>query len=213
MPGCHHCHTDNALVAERTDGVFRRILWFALIINGGMFVVEIIASQIGGSVSLQADALDFFADAANYAISLFVIGMAVTARAKASLFKGATMALFGLFVVTNAIYRAIFGGTPDPSIMGSIALLALIANLSVALLLFKYRAGDSNMQSIWLCSRNDAIGNLAVLIAAAGVFASATRWPDLIVAAIVASLSLSSAYKVIRLANQEIVAHMHHTNL
>lgn len=204
MPGCHDCPSEAALNSQSIDPVFRRILWIALLVNGGMFVVEIIASQLGNSVALQADALDFFGDAANYAISLFVLGMALHIRARASLFKGVTMGLFGLFVIANASYRAFSGSTPEPSIMGGIALLALVANVSVALLLYKYRTGDSNMRSIWLCSRNDAIGNLAVMAAAAGVFASASRWPDLIVAGIIASLSLSSAYQIIRMARQEM---------
>lgn len=204
MPGCDHCPSDTVLSSEQVEPVFRRILWIALIVNGGMFVVEIIAGQLGNSVSLQADALDFFGDAANYAISLFVLGMALTARARASLIKGATMGLFGVFVIASATYRALNGSAPEASIMGGIALLALIANLSVALLLFKYRTGDSNMRSIWLCSRNDAIGNIAVLVAAAGVFASASRWPDLIVAAIIATLSLTAAYQIIRFARKEL---------
>ena len=169
-----------------------------------MFFVEIIASHIGDSMSLQADALDFFGDAANYAISLFVLGMALHLRARASVVKGLTMGLFGLWVIGAALYRAFIGSEPEPMIMGSIAVMALIANMSVAVMLYRFREGDSNMQSIWLCSRNDAIGNVAVLIAAVGVTASASRWPDLIVAMIIASLSLSAAYTVLKLAFQEM---------
>jgi len=206
MSGCHDCPSEAALDSENIDSVFRRILWIALVVNAGMFVVEIVASQLGNSVSLQADALDFFADASNYAISLFVLGKVLKLRARASLFKGITMGFFGLFVIGNAVYRTLIGGAPEPSIMGSIALLALFANVFVALLLFKYRTGDSNTRSIWLCTRNDAIGNIAVMIAAAGVFATASRWPDLLVAVIIASLSLSSAYQIIRMARQEMIA-------
>lgn len=189
---------------DSIDPIFRRILWIALIINAGMFVVEIIASHLSNSVALQADALDFFGDAANYAISLFVLGMAVQVRARAALFKGVTMGLFGLFVIGNAGYHSVLGGTPEPSIMGGVAIAALISNVAVALLLFRYRTGDSNMQSIWLCSRNDAIGNIAVLVAAAGVFATASRWPDLLVAGIIASLSITAAFRIVRLALIEI---------
>lgn len=204
MAGCTSCPSDSMSGTVAIDPIFRRILWIALVINGGMFVVEIIASQLSASVALQADALDFFGDAANYAISLFVLGMAIQVRARASLFKGTTMGLFGIFVIANAVYRAFLGGTPEPSIMGSVAMAALIANLGVAALLYRYRAGDSNMQSIWLCSRNDAIGNLAVMAAAGGVFATASRWPDLAVAAIIATLSLTAAFRIVRLALTEM---------
>ena len=202
MVGCTDCSPEPT--GEHQDPIFRRVLWLALIVNFGMFVVEIVASYFGDSVSLQADALDFFGDAANYAISLFVLGMALDVRARASLFKGITMGAFGLWVIVNAGYRAYVGSTPEPSIMGSIALLALIANVSVAVMLFRYREGDSNMRSIWLCSRNDAIGNIAVMAAAAGVFTTASRWPDLIVAGLIASLSLSAANQIIRLAIDEM---------
>ncbi|MEM7360841.1 MAG: cation diffusion facilitator family transporter [Pseudomonadota bacterium] len=204
MVACSSCASDVGNNPNRPDPLFRRVLWIALIVNGGMFLVEIIASYLGDSMSLQADALDFFGDAANYAISLFVLGMSVRLRARASMIKGVSMGLFGLWVIFNAGYRALNGSEPDASIMGGIAAVALLANVSVALMLFRYRTGDSNMRSIWLCSRNDAIGNLAVMIAAAGVFASASRWPDLIVAGIISSLSLTAAYQVIRMARDEM---------
>jgi Co/Zn/Cd efflux system component len=180
------------------------VLWVALIANAAMFVVEIVASQMGDSMSLQADALDFFGDAANYAISLFVVGMALTIRARASLVKSATMAAFGAWVLGSAAYRAIVGSSPEPVTMGLIAMTALLVNVAVAAMLFRFRDGDSNRQSIWLCSRNDAIGNIAVMIAAAGVFASGSRWPDLLVAATIAGLSISSAVRVLRLARAEL---------
>ena len=118
MSGCTGCHADLSN-EERSDPLFRCVLWVALIANFSMFVVEIIASRLGDSMSLQADALDFFGDSANYAISLFVVGMALSARAKASLFKGATMGLFGVWVVGSAIYRAVIGSAPDASMMGN----------------------------------------------------------------------------------------------
>ncbi len=203
MPGYTDCPSDS--VAEKAnDPVLRRVLWIALLANFTMFLVEIVASRLGDSMSLQADALDFLGDSANYAISLFVVGMALTARAKASLFKGATMALFGAWVMGSAVYRAIVGSAPDPSTMGSVAVAALIVNVTVAALLYRFRNGDSNKQSIWLCSRNDAIGNIAVMLAAAGVFASGSRWPDLLVAVIIAALNISAAAHVVRLAHAEI---------
>lgn len=199
MPCCQPIPEQNA-----ADSTFRRILWLALLINAVMFCIELGFSQIAQSTALLADSLDFLGDAANYAISLVVIGAAVTVRAKASLIKGSSMALLGIWVLGSALYRVFSGSEPNASIMGSIAMLAFVANLSVAISLYRYRVGDSNMRSIWLCSRNDAIGNIAVLIAALGVFGTATRWPDLIVASIIALLALSSSYQVIRLARQEI---------
>ena len=201
MPGCNDCPADGV---DGLNPVFRRVLWIALIANFAMFVVETVASQIGDSMSLQADALDFFGDSANYAISLFVVGLALTIRARASLFKGATMALFGLWVIGSASYRAVYGSAPEAATMGTIALLALLVNVGVSILLYRFRDGDSNRQSIWLCSRNDAIGNLAVMAAAAGVFASGSRWPDLLVAALIAGLNISAAIHVVRLARAEI---------
>lgn len=203
MVGCTDCASDQAS-EDLENPRFRIVLWIALLANFAMFIVEIIASQLGDSMSLQADALDFFGDSANYAISLFVVGMALTVRAKASLFKSATMAIFGVWVIGSAIYRAVVGSSPEPIMMGSVALVALVVNVGVAALLFTYRNGDSNRQSIWLCSRNDAIGNVAVMLAAAGVFASSSRWPDLIVAALIAGLNLNAALRVVRLARGEL---------
>ncbi len=206
MAGCSNCPSDAAIDRGSHDPLFRRILWIALVANLTMFAVEIVASQLGDSMALQADALDFFGDAANYAVSLFVVGMGLTARARASMLKGVTMASFGVWVLGSAVYRAVVGSTPDAATMSVIASLALVVNFSVAVLLFRFRSGDSNMRSVWLCSRNDAIVNVAVLVAAAGVFASASRWPDLIVAVIVAALSITSAIEVIGLARIELRA-------
>lgn len=201
MAGCTHCDVSSE---QGQDPRFRNILWLALISNAVMFVVELVASIYSGSVSLQADALDFFGDAANYGISLFVIGMSLKARSTAALFKGATMALFGLWVIGSAIYRAMVGTIPDAAVMGGIGLLALAVNVGVALMLFRYRSGDSNMRSIWLCSRNDALGNIAVMLAASGVFMTATGWPDIAVAAIIAGLNISAAFQVFHHARAEL---------
>ncbi|HEX7034288.1 MAG TPA: cation transporter [Pseudomonadales bacterium] len=200
MAGCDDCC--GGTVAQ--DRSFRRVLWIALAANASMFLVELVASAIGDSMSLQADALDFFSDAANYGISLFVVGAALASRARASLFKGATMAAFGLWVLGSAVWRALTGSDPDPAVMSGIGVLALAVNVGVAALLFSHRNGDSNRQSIWLCSRNDAIGNLAVIAAAGGVFASGTAWPDLAVAGVIAALNVSAAVHVVRLARAEL---------
>ncbi len=203
MPGCSDCSGENVGLTA-SNPIFRRVLWIALLANFTMFLVEIVASRLGDSLSLQADALDFFGDSTNYAISLFVVGMALSVRAKASLFKGASMALFGMWVLGIAVYRAFTDSAPDPATMSVIALLALLVNVAVAGMLFRFRDGDSNRQSIWLCSRNDAIGNVAVMMAAAGVFASGSRWPDLVVAAIIAALNIGAAQRVVRLAIAEL---------
>lgn len=203
MAGCNHC-LDGSGDGGASDRRFRRVLWIALVANAAMFLVEVFASRVGDSMSLQADALDFFSDAANYAISLLVVGGALAARARASLVKGATMALFGLWVLGSAVARALSGSEPDAAIMSGIGMLALTVNVAVAALLFAFREGDSNRTSIWLCSRNDAIANLAVIAAAAGVALSGSRWPDLAVAAGIAALQLSAAWQVVGLARNEL---------
>jgi len=197
-----HCCSHEPTPAQ--DPRYRRILWIALAVNALMFLVEIAAGVAAGSVSLLADAIDFFGDAANYGISLAVLAMGLAARARAALFKAATMVLFGAFVLGRAAWAAAGGGTPEPLTMGVVGALALAANLGVAALLFAYREGDANMRSVWLCTRNDAIGNVAVLLAAAGVFGTGTRWPDLGVAAVMAALALAAGLSVLRQARQEL---------
>lgn len=199
--GAHCCSHDSP---PQPDPKYRRILWIALVVNALMFVVEIIFSQRANSVSLLADSIDFLGDAANYAISLWVLAMSVQVRAKASLLKATFMALFGIGVLTHAIWNAITGVIPDAQTMTLIGFLALVANVAVAWLLYAYRNGDSNMRSVWLCSRNDALGNIAVILAAVGVFGTGTAWPDLIVAVIMALLALTAARQIIRQALKEL---------
>lgn len=191
---------NNAALSPR----YRKILWMALAVNLAMFVVEVIGGWRAGSVSLLADAIDFFGDAANYGISLAVLSMSLLWRARAAWFKGLSMGVFGLFVLANALWSFLHGGVPQATTMGVIAGIALAANLGVAAMLYAYREGDANMRSVWLCSRNDAIGNVAVMIAALGVFGSGSAWPDLLVASLMAALSLSAAYQVLTQARQEI---------
>lgn len=186
------------------SSAYRRVLWAALIINVVMFVVEGIAGLAADSVSLQADALDFFGDAANYALSLSVLSMAVVWRARAALVKGISMGLFGVWVLSAAAYNIVVGATPSAITMGAVGFLALIANVGVAAMLYRFREGDANMRSVWLCSRNDAIGNAAVMIAALGVFGTGTLWPDIVVAAVMAGLALSSSVETVRAAVQEL---------
>lgn len=188
------------------DPRWQRALWIALIVNAGMFLAELAAGEIADSRSLQADALDFFGDAANYAISLGVAGLALSWRAKASLVKGATLAALGAYVMIGALVSAFIGASPEPRIMGAVGIAALIANVGVALMLYRFRDGDSNMQSVWICSRNDAIANIAVVAAAFGVFGTGTAWPDLIVAAIMATIGISGGIKIMRLALAELAS-------
>ncbi len=183
---------------------YRRVLWIALGVNAAMFVIEVFAGFAAGSVSLQADALDFLGDAANYAISLTVLTMSLSWRARAALLKGATMGGFGLWVLAAATINLVNGRAPDPMTMGAVGFLALAANLGVAALLYRFREGDANMRSVWLCTRNDAIGNVAVMAAALGVFGTGGNWPDIVVAAVMASLALSAAFEIIRRSAVEL---------
>lgn len=183
---------------------WRLILWIALIANAAMFVIEIVEGVAADSRALQADALDFFGDAANYAISLGVAGLALSWRAKAALVKAATMLVFGLWVIGYAVYGLVVGSNPAPQTMGVIGTLALVVNVFVALMLFHYREGDANMRSVWICSRNDAIGNIAVLGAALGVFGTGQAWPDLLVAAIMAGLAIWGSVEVFGQAREEL---------
>ena len=176
---------------------YRRVLWAALFINAAMFGVELAGGLRSGSVSLLADAVDFFGDAANYGVSLLVLGMALQWRARAALLKGLTMGAFGVFVLGRAVWSAVSGVVPEPFTMGAIGTLALGANVVVALMLYAWREGDANMRSVWLCSRNDAIGNLAVMAAALGVFGTGRAWPDLVVAMVMAALALTAARSVV----------------
>lgn len=197
----HCCATESKALV---DPQWRRVLWIALAVNAAMFLVELAAGELADSRSLQADALDFFADAANYAISLGVAGLALVWRARAAMLKGVTLAMLGIYVMTSAVLAVIGGASPRPEIMGGIGVLALVANIGVAFMLFKFRSGDANMRSVWICSRNDAIANVAVLVAAAGVFGTGEAWPDLIVAAIMATLSISGGISIMRLAWGEL---------
>jgi Co/Zn/Cd efflux system component len=183
---------------------YRRVLWIALIVNAAMFAVEGAAGLAAGSVSLQADALDFFGDAANYGLSLSVLSLALAWRARAALVKGVSMGLFGVWVIAAAAANVLAGGTPHAATMGVVGFAALVANLGVALMLYRYRDGDANMRSVWLCTRNDALGNLAVMAAALGVFGTGSLWPDIAVAAVMASLALSASSETISSALREL---------
>ena len=191
------------------DGVsddYKRRLWLVIAINAAMFATEIIAGAVAGSVAMWADALDFLADAATYGLSLAVIGMAVAVRARVALLKGISLTVMGLWVFGATVWQVFVTGVPRAEIMGAIGFLALLANLVSVLILMRYKDGDANVRSVWLCSRNDAIGNVAVMLAAAGVWGTATKWPDLVVAGFMATLFLSSSVQIVRQAIAELKA-------
>src|SRR5262245_19403158 len=198
------CPPPLKLDSQRGNQAFRRVLWAVLAINAVMFLVEIGAGLAAGSASLQADALDFLGDAANYAISLFVVGLALRYRAMAALAKAATMGVFGLWVIGTIVWHVLHGTLPNAFTMGTVGFAALIANAASFGLLWVHRTGDANMRSAWICTRNDVLGNVAVLLAAIGVFGTGTGWPDIIVAAIMASLALLGAAVVARPAAEEL---------
>jgi len=179
---------------------FKRILWAVIFINGIMFFVEIIGGSLIKSQALQADALDFLGDTLTYGLSLYVLGMSARIRTTAALIKGLSLVVMGLWVFGSTLYHVVALELPEAQAMGAIGFVALSANVVSVLLLLRYRNGDANVRSVWLCSRNDAIGNVAVILAASGVWATKTGWPDLIVAAIMAGLFLWSATQIIRQA-------------
>jgi Co/Zn/Cd efflux system component len=205
--GAAECADGDACCAAAVDGSvagYRRVLWAVLAINAAMFAVEIGAGLMAGSASLQADALDFLSDAANYGLSLVVVGMSLRARAAAALLKGASMGALGLWVLAVTGWHAWHNTLPEAFTMGAVGFAALIANGVSFALLWNYRSGDANMYSAWICTRNDVLGNCAVLLAAAGVFGTSAGWPDLIVATIMAALGLQAALVILRRAAGEL---------
>jgi Co/Zn/Cd efflux system component len=195
--GCDHTFTGD-------DPAFRRVLWIIIGLNAAMFVVEFVAGAISGSLALQADSLDFAMDAATYGLSLAVIGMAAATRARAALLKAASLGLIAAWVLGAALWRVFVVEVPEPFTMGAIAIAAFLANVASVGLLWRWREGDANIRSVWLCSRNDALGNLMVLAAAAGVFGTGSRWPDLAVAGVMSALFLQTAILTARRALGEL---------
>lgn len=197
--GNHECETGIDSPA------YRRILWICLASNAIMFVVQIVASYYAHSVALLANSLDFLSDAANYGISIYVLGHTLGVKAKASIFKGLSLGMVGVWTAYETFQQAFTPVVPEPGIMTMVSIVALAVNVGCAILLYRYRAGDSNAKSVWLCSRNDALGNIAVLFAAGGVFAFANVWPDVIVAAILGWLAISAAWQILVAARKELV--------
>ena len=203
-----HCHAHAHDRLESTGRPFppgyRRVLWIALLVNTLMFGVEIGAGLKSGSVALLADAIDFFGDAANYGLTLAVLSLGLVWRARAALVKAASMLVFGVLVISKALWAMSLGIPPEPLTMGLVGGLALAANVGVAVLLYAFRKGDANMRGVWLCTRNDAIGNVAVMLAALGVFGTGTAWPDLAVALVMAGLAITAGWAVMRQARREL---------
>ena len=200
MAGC--CGND-----AKFDGVsdeYKRRLWIVIALNATMFVVEMTAGQVAQSQALKADALDFLGDALTYGISLAVIGASLRARTNAALAKGISLFLMGAWVFGSTVYRVFYVGVPAAEIMGIVGALALATNLASVFLLMSYKDGDANVRSVWLCSRNDAIGNVAVVLAAVGVFGTSSGLPDLVVAGIMAALALSGAWQMWHYAHQDL---------
>ncbi len=189
---------------DGASAAYKRRLWMVIVINASMFVVEMLAGHVSKSKALQADALDFVADAMTYGISLLVIGASLQVRASAALVKGLSLLAMGLWVFGSTAYSVLFVAVPQAEVMGLVGFLALLANLASVLLLVSFKDGDANVRSVWLCSRNDAIGNIAVMLAALGVWGTMTGWPDLIVAGVMATLFLSSAFQILRQSIQEL---------
>lgn len=199
-----HDHGPAHFHDEAQARAYRRVLWFALAVNGAMFAVELTSAFLSNSVALQADALDFLGDAANYGIALAVVGLHLAWRARAALLKGVSMGLFGLWVIGTTFHRLFTGEVPEAQIISAVGLAALAANVAVTVALYKFRAGDANMRSVWLCSRNDAIANIAVIAAGGGVWATGTFWPDALVGAVIAGLALTASVEVVRRALAEL---------
>jgi Co/Zn/Cd efflux system component len=211
-PSCHghgHGHGHHDILQAPGAAVppgYRRALWIALAVNALMFAVEIAAGVQSGSVSLLADAIDFFGDAANYGLTLAVLSLGLVWRARTAMLKAVSMLGFGSLVLGKAAWSLMHGIPPEPLTMGVVGALALAANLGVAALLYAFREGDANMRGVWLCTRNDAIGNVAVMLAALGVFGTGSMWPDLAVAAVMAGLAISAGWAVMRQARRELAS-------
>jgi Co/Zn/Cd efflux system component len=192
------CCSGGVPVFDGMNQRYKRILWTVIAINGAMFLTEMVAGQLAGSQALRADALDFLGDTITYGLSLAVIGASLRTRASAALFKGLSLSLMGLWVFGSTVYQTLILGVPSAEVMGVVGFLALAANLASVVLLVPYKDGDANVRSVWLCSRNDAIGNTAVMVAALGVWGTSTAWPDLLVAAIMAGVFLTSSVQILR---------------
>ncbi|TRD22818.1 cation transporter [Palleronia caenipelagi] len=197
------CSCGSGAKCDGMSADYKRRLWLVIAINAVMFFVEMISGHLAGSQALKADALDFLGDALTYGLSLAVIGASLQVRSTAAMVKGISLLCVGAWVFGSTVWRALGDGVPEAEVMGVVGMLALAANVTSVLLLMRYKDGDANVRSVWLCSRNDAIGNVAVMLAALGVWGTASAVPDLVVATVMAGLFLSSALQILRQAMAE----------
>ena len=202
MDDCDSCGAK--AVAAADSPAYVRVLWLVVVLNAAMFVAGVFVALTGGSVSVRSDLLDFLGDAVATGIALLLVGRSARVRGIASLWQGIALGALGLFALGSAALRAFSGGVPEPLGMGVYGFLGLCVNVGAAVMLLKHRKGDANVRAVWLYSRNDAIGNLAVLAAAGLVVLTTSRWPDVVVGVGIAALFLHSAYEIIRGARREI---------
>ncbi len=196
----------NEMRFEGLSPDYKRRLWLVIAINAAMFLIEMGAGALAASRALQADALDFLGDTFTYGMSLAVLGSALRVRAWAAFIKGLSLTLMGLWVLGVTAYYVLIVGTPRAEVMGVVGFLALAANVGSVLILMRYKEGDANVRSVWLCSRNDAIGNVAVMVAAVGVWLTASKWPDLIVAALMAGVFVTSSVQILKQSLGELMS-------
>jgi cation diffusion facilitator family transporter len=194
MDACCETKADEISVLR---GKHKNVLTTVLLINAVLFVVEAAAGLLANSTALLADSLDMLGDSLVYGFSLYVLWRSATWKAKAALLKGVIMALFGIGVLFEAVYKTLAGVVPIAETMGIIGSLVLVGNGICFLLLSRHRSDDLNMRSTWLCSRNDIIANLSVLVAAAGVTIFNSGWPDILIGAAIAALFLKSALTIL----------------
>jgi Co/Zn/Cd efflux system component len=202
MSGCG-CDDTAQTLSANTDRARKRVLWIVLAINVVLFVGEFGAGWFADSSALQADSLDSLGDALVYALSLTVIGGTLRQRTKAVFLKGGIQALFGVAVLVEVVRRAWLGAEPLPQIMAIAASVALVGNLICFGLLTRFRSDDMNMRSVWLCSRNDLVNNVGVIVAAGLVAWLDAGWPDLVIGTLVAALFLRTAAQVLSGARRD----------
>jgi cation diffusion facilitator family transporter len=183
---------------------YRRALWIVVALNVGMGVAEMIGGFLAGSQALKADALDFFGDGVITLFGLLAFGWSLTWRARAALTQGVFLGVMGIGVIVTTAYRVLVLHTPEADIMGLFGVIALAVNVTAALVLIPHRTGDANVRAVWLFSRNDALGNIAVVMAAGLVAWTGTAWPDLVVAAVIAGLFLQSAWSILKDARRDL---------
>jgi Co/Zn/Cd efflux system component len=198
------CCIDKACAVAQLRERQATTLRLVLSANAGMFVVELVAGLLAGSVALLADSLDMLGDALVYGFSLYVVGRGPVWKARAAVAKAVLMGLFGAFVLGQIVLKLAHPQVPSFETMGVVGALALAVNGACFALLWRHRADDINMRSVWLCSRNDLIANVSVLVAALAVWTARSSWPDIVIGALICGVFFRSAYLVAREARVEL---------